>query len=267
MDAFNRLKENLAAYDKVAVAYSGGVDSSFLMAVAAEVLGRENVLGIYVVNELHPRRERFDAHVLAEMIGWDIHVINASILENEDVMANGVNRCYYCKRSAFLAAKEYAAEHGFDVLLDGTNVDDLSDHRPGFKALRELGVESPLKDAGITKEMVRKLSKKQYDLPTWNKPSNSCLATRIPYGTHLTKEALRLVEEGESYLHELGYLTCRLRLHGDVARVEIPVADFQKFMLNHREDVAAYFKELGITYTALDVVGFRSGSGNEGLDQ
>lgn len=265
MDAFKRLKENLAAYDKVAVAYSGGVDSSFLMAVAAEVLGRENVMGIYVVNELHPRRERFDAHVLAEMIGWDIHVINASILENEDVMANGVNRCYYCKRSAFLAAKEYAAEHGFHVLLDGTNLDDLSDHRPGFKALEELGVKSPLREAELTKEMVRALSKKHYDLPTWNKPSDSCLATRIPYNTPLTTEALAVAERGEAYLHELGYMTCRMRLHGSVARVEIPVADFQKFLINHREDVAAYFKELGVTYTALDVLGFRSGSGNEGL--
>ena len=265
MDAFKRLKENLAAYDKVAVAYSGGVDSSFLMAVAAEVLGRENVMGIYVVNELHPRRERFDAHVLAEMIGWEIHVIHSSILENEDVMANGVNRCYYCKRSTFLAAKEYAEGHGFDMLLDGTNLDDLSDHRPGFKALEELGVKSPLREAEFTKEMVRTLSKKHFDLPTWNKPSDSCLATRIPYGTPLTVEALAVAEKGEAYLHELGYMTCRMRLHGSVARVEIPVADFQKFLINHRDDVAAYFKELGVTYTALDVLGFRSGSGNEGL--
>ncbi|WP_068456649.1 ATP-dependent sacrificial sulfur transferase LarE [Aedoeadaptatus pacaensis] len=267
MDAFNRLKENLAAYDKVAVAYSGGVDSSFLMAAAVEVLGAENVLGIYAENGLNPRRDRFDAYVLAEMMGWQVKVADVALMEDDDVVANDVNRCYYCKRKTFAAAKAFAEENGYEVLLDGTNVDDLSDHRPGFKALVELGVGSPLKEAGITKEMVRKLSKREYDLPTWNKPSNSCLATRIPYGTPLTKEALRLVEEGESYLHELGYLTCRLRLHGDVARVEIPVADFQKFMLNHREDVATYFKELGITYTALDVVGFRSGSGNEGLDQ
>ena len=267
MDAFNRLKENLAAYDKVSVAYSGGVDSSFLMAVAVEVLGAENVLGIYVENELNPRRDRFDAYVLAEMMGWQVKLAEAKAMEDDAVVANDVNRCYFCKRKTFAAAKACAEENGYAVLLDGTNVDDLSDHRPGFKALKELGVKSPLKEVGLTKEMVRRLSKKQYDLPTWNKPSNSCLATRIPYGTPLTKEALRLVEKGEGYLHELGYLTCRLRLHGNVARVEIPVADFQKFMLNHREDVAAYFKELGITYTALDVVGFRSGSGNEGLDR
>ena len=131
--------------------------------------------------------------------------------------------------------------------------------------MEELGVKSPLREAELTKDMVRSLSKKYYDLPTWNKPSDSCLATRIPYGTPLTMEALAVAEKGEAYLHELGYMTCRMRLHGSVARVEIPVADFQKFLLNHREDVAAYFKELGVTYTALDVLGFRSGSGNEGL--
>ncbi|MDY3118167.1 MAG: ATP-dependent sacrificial sulfur transferase LarE [Peptoniphilus sp.] len=267
MDAFNRLKENVAAYDKVAIAYSGGVDSSFLMAVATEVLGVENVMGIYVENELHPRRERFDAYVLAEMMGWQVKVIEASIKTDEAVMANDVNRCYYCKRRAFRAVKDYAEKKGYAVLLDGTNLDDLLDRRPGLKALEELGVKSPLKESRITKDQVRELSKKQYDLPTWNKPSDSCLATRIPYGTPLTEEALKLVEEGESYLHQLGYLTCRLRLHGKVARVEIPVADFQKFLENHRLNVAAYFKELGITYTALDVLGFRSGSGDEGLEK
>lgn len=266
-EMFEKLRAIIEPYGSVAIAYSGGVDSSFLMAAASEILGADNVLGIYVENDLHPKREKFDAYVMAEMLGWKVKVVSVGLDSDPRIAENTKDRCYYCKRAAFQTIREHAKEAGFSTVMDGTNCDDLGEYRPGLKALEELDIVSPIREAGLGKEDVRKISKSRYDLPTWNKPSNSCLATRIPYGTPLTREALRLVEEGESYLHELGYLTCRLRLHGDVARVEIPVADFQKFMLNHREDVAAYFKELGITYTALDVVGFRSGSGNEGLNQ
>lgn len=265
MQAYDKLKEIIAGYDSAAVAYSGGVDSTFLMAVASEVLGPDKVTGIYVDNELHPRREKFDAYVLAEMFGWKVKILSPELTDDAHIIENGKNRCYYCKRSAFRAIRAYADEKGFDVVMDGTNRDDLCGYRPGIAALEELEVLSPLKEAGIGKDDVRTLSKKHYDLPTWNKPSNSCLATRIPYGTPLTKENLETVEKGEAFLHELGYLTCRMRLHDKLARVEIPVEDFEKFLTRDRALVHAQFRELGIVYTTLDVLGFRSGSNDEEL--
>ncbi|MDY6045125.1 MAG: ATP-dependent sacrificial sulfur transferase LarE [Peptoniphilus sp.] len=266
MEAFNKLKEILSRYDSVAIAYSGGVDSSFLMAVAVDVLGPEHVVGVYAESELHPRREKFDAYVLAEMRNWKVKMIPVDIEGDESVLENGRDRCYHCKRATFRAVRAFAEKKGYRAVLDGTNADDAREYRPGTKALEELGIASPLLEAGLGKEDVRKLSKSLYDLPTWNKPSNSCLATRIPYGERLTREKLLTVEQGEAYLHELGYLTCRMRLHGDVARVEIPFEDFEKFLTRDRKRVAGHFRELGILHTALDVLGFRSGSGDETLE-
>ena len=266
MDMFEKLRTIIEPYGSVAIAYSGGVDSSFLMAAATEILGAENVLGIYVENDLHPKREKFDAYVMAEMLGWKVKVISVGLDSDPRIAENTKDRCYYCKSAAFKTILDYAKEKGFSTVMDGTNCDDLGEYRPGLKALEELKIVSPLKEAGFGKEDVRKVSKARYDLPTWNKPSNSCLATRIPYGTPLTHENLATVEKGEVFLHQLGYLVCRMRLHGNLARIELPVEDFAKFMSLHRETVSDYFKELGVLYTTLDVLGFRSGSQDESLE-
>lgn len=265
-EMFEKLRSIIEPYGSVAVAYSGGVDSSFLMAAAAEILGAGNVLGIYVENDLHPKREKFDAYVMAEMLGWKVKVVSVGLESDPRIAENTKDRCYYCKRAAFQTIREHAKEAGFSTVMDGTNCDDLGEYRPGLKALGELDIVSPIREAGLGKEDVRKISKSRYDLPTWNKPSNSCLATRIPYGTPLTPDNLEIVEKGEIFLHELGYLVCRMRLHGHLARIELPVEDFTKFMSLHREKVSDYFKELGILYTTLDVLGFRSGSQDEGLE-
>lgn len=267
MDGFERLQEILKNEERVAVAYSGGVDSSFLMAACVDALGAENVLGIYVETALHPKRERFDAYVLAQMRGWTVKVLEVDIADKEEILRNDERRCYFCKRAIFAQLRAYAEKKGISVILDGTNTDDLGEYRPGVEALSELDIRSPFREAGLSKADIRKLSKSVYDLPTWNKPSQACLATRIPYGTPIREEDLEKVEKGEAYLHELGYLTCRLRLHGVVGRVEIPEEDFEKFLTRHSRDVAAYFRDLGILYTALDVLGFRSGSGTAVLER
>ena len=254
-EMFEKLRSIIEPYGSVAIAYSGGVDSSFLMAAASEILGADNVLGIYVENDLHPKREKFDAYVMAEMLGWKVKVVSVGLDSDPRIAENTKDRCYYCKRAAFQTIRDCAKKAGFSTVMDGTNCDDLGEYRPGLKALGELDIVSPIREAGLGKEDVRKISKSRYDL-----------ATRIPYGTPLTPSNLGIVEKGEIFLHELGYLVCRMRLHGHLARIELPVEDFTKFMSLHRKTVSDYFKELGILYTTVDVLGFRSGSQDESLE-
>lgn len=256
------LKEQLKQLKRLAIAYSGGVDSTFLMAVANEVLGPENVRDYFIVSPMNPQRDVYEAHAIAEMNHWNVKTIKSDPWEEEKIYRNEADRCYFCKHSIFEDILEEAKKEGFAYLADGSNIDDEGDYRPGMKALEELKVLSPLREMGLSKEEIRKYSKECYDLPTWNKPSATCLASRIPYGTPLTKENLSLVDQGESLLQGLGYKNCRLRYHGNLCRIELLPEDFERFMANDREQVFEELRKLGFIYVTLDLFGYKSGSTN-----
>lgn len=262
MEKFNQLKDIIKSYGKVAVAFSGGVDSTFLMAVCHEVLGRENVKGYFMSSDLNSSQDQFDVNVLAEMNDWNYTVIKFDLWDHEEIVQNNPKRCYYCKKSILEKIMQQAQEDGFDTVIDGTNASDMDDCRPGLRAIEELDLNSPLKEAGLTKEEIRELSKKVYDLPTWNKPSGACLASRIPYDVKLSPENLHIVNEAESILTGLGYHGCRVRYHGNLARIELDPGDFHKFLDQDRLKVHEAFRELGFVYTTLDVLGYQVGSTN-----
>lgn len=271
MDKFEDLKAYLGQYDRLAIAYSGGVDSSFLMAVATEVLGRDRVLGLTVKSALSPRRETMEAIYLAEVHDWNIEVFELDLFSEREanlkIIENGPRRCYHCKKALFTKLQDLALDLGYPVLMDGTNKDDEGDYRPGMEAVRELEVISPLRELGLSKDQIRTYSKKVYDLATWNKPSAACLASRIPYGTDLSEENLSQVEEAEAFLQGLGYMTTRVRHQGPVARIEVPQEDLERIVLEDREEINEALRGLGFTYVALDLAGYRTGSGNLMLEE
>lgn len=267
MKKFEQLKENLKKLDNIAIAFSGGVDSTFLMAVAHDVLGPENVMGFFVLSPLNPKRDRFEVQVLADMQDWDYETIEIDPWEIEEIGENSSQRCYYCKKAIFTQVIKEAKKLGYKTLADGTNLTDDGDFRPGIEALEELEIISPLREVGLNKEDIRTLSKEIYDLPTWNKPSSACLASRIPYGTPLTLENLEIVDEAEDYLHNIGYMACRVRYHGNLARIELNPKDFERFMKDDRKNVQKAFERLGFVYVALDIMGYRSGSTNLVLEE
>lgn len=267
MNKLDALKENLSKLDHLAIAYSGGVDSSFLMAVTHDVLGPEKVLGFFAESPLNPQRDQYEAQVVAEMNGWKIQRVKIDPWSNLEISNNEPDRCYFCKKNIFESILSKAKENGFKNLADGTNLDDKDDIRPGIKALDELNVISPLLEVGLSKEEIRKLSKEEYNLPTWNKPSAACLASRIPYGTKLTLENLRIVDEAENHLHGLGYRNCRVRYHGNLCRIELDTHDFEKFMTQDRLGVQEAFRELGFIYVTLDIAGYRMGTANLALEE
>lgn len=267
MNKLSVLKKNLGKLDQLLVAYSGGVDSSFLMAVAHEVLGPDRVQAIFVASPLNPQRDRYEAHVVAEMNGWKIKTVSIDPWENKEISGNGRDRCYFCKKTIFEKIGQEALALGYSNIADGSNFDDLDDIRPGMKALDELNIVSPLLEAKLTKDEIRLYSKEVYDLPTWNKPSAACLASRIPYDTELTEDNLRMVDEAENFLHGLGYRGCRARYHDKVCRIELNPNDFDKFMAQDREVVQKALEEIGFVYVALDIVGYRMGATNLVLEE
>lgn len=248
----------------VLIAYSGGVDSTFLASVASEVLG-QSALVAFAHSPVYPPHEREDAEALAGKLGFRFTTIESNGLENPQFVANSPDRCYYCKRELFQQLQRIAAAEGLDWISDGSNYDDRGDYRPGRKALAELGVRSPLCEVELTKDEIRRLSKKR-GLPTWNKPASPCLATRIPYGTPVTRDTLRRIADGEQYLRNLGIHECRLRHHGNIARIEVD-GEGMSLLLNSqvRQDLVKQIKALGYTYVTLDLGGYRSGSLNEEL--
>lgn len=268
VEKYARLQALLRAMQSVIVAYSGGVDSSLVAWVAHAVLG-ERALAVTVRSPVESPEETRLAIDLAHQGGFRHQVVDMDDLADPIFAANPPDRCFHCKLRRFLALKTMAAASGAEaqqpapVLLDGTNADDAGDYRPGMRALEQVGVRSPLKEAGLGKAEIRLLAQ-ALGLPNWNKPAAPCLATRFPYDTPLTREGIRLVGEAEAYLHGLGLPAVRVRVHGDLARIEAPPADFP-VLLAQREQIAAHLRQLGYPYVTLDLLGYRTGSMNEVL--
>jgi uncharacterized protein len=259
--SLERLEAELAQLGSACVAFSGGVDSSLVLAAAARALGAHRVVAFTAVSPTYLPEELQTALDLAAGLGVRHVVVETHEFDDPSFTGNPRERCYFCKRELVAELARVAAETGCAALLDGANLDDLGDHRPGMRATAEGGVAHPLLAAGIGKAEVRRLSKK-LGLVTWDAPQQACLASRIPYGDPITVEKLQAVAAAERVLRELGFRQCRVRHHGSVARVEVESADLGR-ALAARETLARRLRALGFTYVTLDLEGFRSGSMNE----
>lgn len=261
---FDKLKDILGSMGRVLVAFSGGVDSTFLLRVARDVLSG-NVLAVVAASETYPEKEREEAVRLAQKLRVSYKVIETKELDTVDFASNPPQRCYFCKKELFSKLKELADSEGIPYILDGSNYDDRVDFRPGAKAAEELGIRSPLKEAGLKKSEIRRLSRR-FNLPTWDKPSLACLSSRFPYYTEIDRKSLRQVARAEAFLKKLGFKQVRVRHHDKTARIEIEPQEFSKIMARKvREEVVKSFKKFGYVYITLDLNGYRTGSMNEVL--
>lgn len=267
-DKIKTLEQILKKNGSCLIAFSGGVDSTFLLKAALKTLGPEMVLAVTAISETYPERERRAALELAEKLGARLLIVETEELNNPRFTANPFDRCYLCKHELWQKIKAIQQQHGLNVIYDGANADDLADFRPGRQATREAGVISPLLEAALTKAEIREISR-EWQLPTWNKPSFACLSSRFPYGSPITREKLQQIDAGENWLIENGFTPCRVRHHGDIARIELAPEQLARLVTNDqlRQQCLALFKSLGFTYVTLDLQGFRSGSMNENLPE
>jgi uncharacterized protein len=254
----------LTNMESVLVAYSGGVDSAFLLKVAVDALGTR-ALAVTARSASYPELELDEATALASALGATHLVVDTHEMEHESYVSNPSNRCYHCKTELWDTLAPIAAERKIVALVDGFNADDVGDYRPGAVAAREHGVRSPLLEAGLTKQEIRVLSR-EMGLPTWDKPAMACLSSRVPYGERISREKLEQIDRAEQLLRELGFRQVRVRHHGDVARIELPPEDMPRFFAEDlAEPITRRIKQLGFQYVTLDLQGYRSGSMNEVL--
>ncbi len=262
-EKYARLQEILRSHGRLAVAYSGGVDSAFLLKAAVETLGAEHVLALTVRAANFPASEFRDAEGVAGQLRVRHRIIDCDIFAIPGFVENSPERCYFCKKALFGEAAVLARDNGFPVLADGANLDDLGDYRPGTKAAEELGVVSPLQGAELRKAEIRDLLK-YFAIPLHSKPAYACLASRIPYGTRIDRETLRLIEQAEAFFHENGFEQVRVRVHGALARIELEPEDRDRFAREGMwEKTAEAMKNIGFTHAALDLSGYRKGGMNE----
>jgi pyridinium-3,5-biscarboxylic acid mononucleotide sulfurtransferase len=259
-----RLRDGFGSMRSVMVAFSGGVDSTFVLRVAHEVIP-DRLLALTTTSPTMPEQDRLDAIEIAHALGVRHLMVESNELEIPGYARNPVNRCYLCKHNLFTVCDEKSRELGIETIVDGLNLDDLHDYRPGIRAATELNVRHPLVEAQLTKAEIRELSR-SLGLPTWNRPASPCLSSRFPYGTQITPEGLQRVERGERVLRSLGFNVARVRYHGEVARIEVEVDEIGRMLdTTIREAVDRQLREIGFRFVAVDLRGFRSGSLNDGI--
>ncbi len=258
----NRLDDLLKSYNRVAIAFSAGVDSTLLLYKAVDVLGAENVLAVTINSMLHPKSDLELAKKICVELGVQHIIYQVDEFENDEILKNNINRCYFCKKHLFKTLVHLARVQGIENVLDGTNYDDTLEYRPGLKALEELKVKSPFKDLAITKEEIRK-SAKEMGIVVHKKPSSPCFATRLPYGSEITKEKIETIQKGEEILKNHGFLVCRLRHMGDSAKIEVERDNLPSLITNTA--LINEIKSLGFLFVTADLEGFRSGNMDKGI--
>lgn len=264
-DKYKKLQQILMDMESVVVAFSGGVDSTFLLDAAIKTLGSEHVLAVTADSETYPTEELQEAIQLAKSLGVSHQVIETSELNIPGYKENNANRCYFCKKSLFEHLEPFIKDGKYRHIVYGLIADDMNEHRPGVQAAKERGVRGPLQEAGLFKEEIRDLSR-EHGLATWNKPSFACLSSRIAYGETITIEKLGRVGEAERYIRSLGFGQVRVRSHGEIARIEVE-PEVMELVISHAANISHRLKELGFIYVSMDLTGYRSGSMNKVLER